>query len=142
VEKSRQQEKEIARLKAKLASAAGSGLADQALEIGDTKVLAANLEGADAKVLRETLDQLKNKLGSAVIVLSAIQDGKVSLVAGVTKDRTDRIKAGDLVKMVAQQVGGKGGGRPDMAQAGGSKPEALPLALASVESWAKERLSL
>ncbi len=141
VEKSRQQEKEIARLKAKLASAAGSDLAGQALEIGDTKVLAANLDGADAKTLRETLDQLKNKLGSAVIVLSAVQDGKVSLVAGVTKDRTDRIKAGDLVKMVAQQVGGKGGGRPDMAQAGGSEPEALPVALASVESWAKERLS-
>ncbi|WP_456380591.1 alanine--tRNA ligase [Thiolapillus sp.] len=142
VEKSRQQEKEIARLKAKLASAAGSDLASQALEVGDTKVLAASLEGADAKALRETLDQLKNKLGSAVIVLSAVQDGKVSLVAGVTKDRTDRIKAGDLVKMVAQQVGGKGGGRPDMAQAGGSKPEALPQALASVENWAKERLSL
>ncbi|WP_456418316.1 alanine--tRNA ligase [Thiolapillus sp.] len=140
VEKSRQQEKEIARLKAKLASAAGSDLAGQALEIGDTKVLAASLEGADVKTLRDTLDQLKNKLGSAVIVLSAVHDGKVSLVAGVTKDRTDRIKAGDLVKMVAQQVGGKGGGRPDMAQAGGTKPEALPVALASVESWAKERL--
>ncbi len=141
VDKSRQQEKEIARLKAKLAAAAGSGLAGRALEIGDTKVLAANLDGADAKTLRETLDQLKNKLGSAVIVLSAVQDGKVSLVAGVTKDRTDRINAGDLVKMVAQQVGGKGGGRPDMAQAGGSEPEALPVALASVESWAKERLA-
>ena len=140
VEKSRQQEKEIARLKAKLASAAGSDLASQAVEIGDTKVLAATLEGADVKTLRETLDQLKNKLGPAVIVLSTVQDGKVSLVAGVTKDRTDRVRAGDLVKMVAEQVGGKGGGRPDMAQAGGSNPAALPQALTSVESWAKERL--
>ncbi|WP_419590694.1 alanine--tRNA ligase [Thiolapillus sp.] len=140
VEKARQQEKEIARLKAKLASAAGSDLASQALEIGDTRVLAASLEGADVKTLRDTLDQLKNKLGSAVIVLSAVKDGKVSLVAGVTKDRTDRVRAGDLVKMVAEQVGGKGGGRPDMAQAGGSNPEALPQALASVETWARERL--
>lgn len=140
VEKSRQQEKEIARLKAKLASAAGSDLAGQALEIGDTKVLAASLEGADAKTLRETLDQLKNKLGSAVIVLSAVHDGKVSLVAGVTKDRTDKVKAGELVKMLAEQVGGKGGGRADMAQAGGTRPEALPQALASVENWVKERL--
>ncbi|WP_456375690.1 alanine--tRNA ligase [Thiolapillus sp.] len=140
VDKARKQEKEIERLKARLASAAGSDLASQALEIGDTKVLAAKLEGADVKTLRDTLDQLKNKLAPAVIVLAAASDGKVSLVAGVTKDRTDRIKAGDLVKMVAEQVGGKGGGRPDMAQAGGSKPEALPKALASVETWARERL--
>ncbi len=140
VEKSRQQEKEINRLKAKLASAAGSDLAAKALDIADTKVLAANLEGADVKTLRDTLDQLKNKLGSAVIVLSAVQGNKVSLVAGVTKDRTDKVKAGDLVKMVAEQVGGKGGGRPDMAQAGGSNPEALPQALTSVENWVKERL--
>ena len=140
VEKSRRQEKEIERLKAKLASAAGSDLASQAVEVGDTKVLAAKLEGADVKTLRDTLDQLKNKLGSAVIVLAAVNDGKVNLVAGVTKDRTDRIKAGDLVKMVAEQVGGKGGGRPDMAQAGGNRPEALPQALASVEPWVRERL--
>jgi len=118
VEKSRKQEKEIERLKAKLASAAGSDLASQAVEVGDTRVLVAKLEGADVKTLRDTLDQLKNKLGPAVIVLAAVNDGKVSLVAGVTKDRTDRIKAGELVKMVAEQVGGKGGGRPDMAQAG------------------------
>jgi alanyl-tRNA synthetase len=140
VEKSRQQEKEIDRLKAKLASAAGSDLAGQALEIADTKVLAANLEGADVKALRETLDQLKNKLGSAIVVLSAVQGGKVSLVAGVTGDRTDKVKAGDLVKMVAEQIGGKGGGRPDMAQAGGSNPDSLPKALASVERWVRERL--
>jgi len=141
IEKARKQEKEISRLKAKLASAAGSDLASQALLIGDTKVLAATLDGADVKTLRDTLDQLKNKLGSAVIVLSAVQNGKVSLVAGVTKDRTDKVKAGDLVKMVAEQVGGKGGGRPDMAQAGGSNPEALPQALASVADWAKQRLT-
>ena len=140
VEKSRRQEKEIERLKAKLASAAGSDLASQAVQVGDTRVLAAQLEGADVKTLRDTLDQLKNKLGSAVIVLAAVNDGKVSLVAGVTKDRTDRVKAGDLVKMVAEQVGGKGGGRPDMAQAGGGNPDALPQALASVEPWVRERL--
>ena len=140
VEKSRGQEKEIERLKAKLASAAGSDLASQAVEIGDTRVLAASLEGADMKTLRDTLDQLKNKLGSAVIVLAAANDGKVSLVAGVTKDRTDRVRAGDLVKMVAEQVGGKGGGRPDMAQAGGNQPENLSRALASVEPWVRERL--
>ena len=140
VEKSRRQEKEIERLKAKLASAAGSDLASQAVQVGDTRVLAAQLEGADVKTLRDTLDQLKNKLGSAVIVLAAVNDGKVSLVAGVTKDRTDRVKAGDLVKMVAEQVGGKGGGRPDMAQAGGGNPDVLPQALASVEPWVRERL--
>ena len=140
LEKQRQQEKEIERLKAKLASAAGSDLAAQAQTLGDTKVLAAQLEGANAKTLRDTMDQLKNKLGSAVIVLAAVNDGKVNLVAGVTKDRTDRIKAGDLVKMVAEQVGGKGGGRPDMAQAGGNQPDKLPQALASVAPWVKERL--
>ena len=140
VEKSRRQEKEIERLKAKLASAAGSDLASQAVQVDDTRVLAAQLEGADVKTLRDTLDQLKNKLGSAVIVLAAVNDGKVSLVAGVTKDRTDQVKAGDLVKMVAEQVGGKGGGRPDMAQAGGNNPDALPQALASVEPWVRERL--
>jgi alanyl-tRNA synthetase len=140
VEKNRRQEKEIERLKAKLASAAGSDLASRAVEVGDTRVLAAQLEGADVKTLRDTLDQLKNKLGSAVIFLAAVNHGKVSLVAGVTKDRTDRVKAGELVKRIAEQVGGKGGGRPDMAQAGGSRPEALPQALASVEPWVREKL--
>jgi len=140
LEKSRRQEKEMERLKAKLASAAGSDLASQAVNLGEAKVLAATLEGADVKTLRDTLDQLKNKLGSAVIVLATVNDGKVNLVAGVTKDLTDRVKAGDLVKMVAEQVGGRGGGRPDMAQAGGSDPDGLPAALASVEPWARERL--
>ncbi|MES9843385.1 MAG: DHHA1 domain-containing protein, partial [Candidatus Sedimenticola sp. 6PFRAG5] len=103
-------------------------------------VLASNLEGADPKSLRETMDQLKNKLGSAVIVLATVAGGKVSLVAGVTKEQTAQVKAGDLVKFVAEQVGGKGGGRPDMAQAGGSDPSALPGALESVESWVREKL--
>ncbi len=140
LDKFRQQEKEIERLKAKLASAAGSDLASSAVEVDGLKILAAKLDGADVKTLRETMDQLKNKLGSAVIVLAAANDHKVSLVAGVTKDQTARIKAGDLVKMVAEQVGGKGGGRPDMAQAGGSDPSALPQALASVEPWVREQL--
>ena len=141
VEKNRGLEKELERLKAKLASAAGSDLAGQAVEVGSAKVLAATLEGADVKTLRDTLDQLKNKLGSAVIVLAAVNQGKVNLVAGVTKDLTDKVKAGDLVKMVAEQVGGRGGGRPDMAQAGGSQPENLPQALALVEPWAREKLT-
>ncbi len=136
----RRLEKEIERLKAKLASAAGADLAGRAVAVGEVRVLSAALEGADVKTLRETLDQLKNKLGSAVVVLAAVNGDKVNLVAGVTKDLTDRIKAGDLVKMVAEQVGGRGGGRPDMAQAGGNRPEALPEALASVEPWVRERL--
>ena len=140
LEKSRRQEKEMERLKAKLASAAGSDLASRAVDLGEAKVLAATLEGADVKTLRDTLDQLKNKLGSAVIVLATVNDGKVNLVAGVTKDLTDRVKAGDLVKRVAEQVGGRGGGRPDMAQAGGTDPDALPTALASVEPWVRECL--
>ncbi len=141
VERNRQLEKELEQLKAKLASAAGSDLASGAVEIGGVKVLAANLEGADPKSLRDTMDQLKNKLGSAVIVLATVAGGKVSLVAGVTKDKTSVIRAGDLVKFVAQQVGGNGGGRPDMAQAGGNDAAALAAALASVEGWARERLA-
>ena len=140
VEKNRGLEKELERLKAKLASAAGSDLAGRAVAVGPARVLATTLEGADVKTLRNTLDQLKNKLGSAVIVLAAVNQGKVNLVAGVTKDLTGQVKAGDLVKMVAEQVGGRGGGRPDMAQAGGSQPENLPQALASVEPWVRERL--
>ena len=98
------------------------------------------MEGADVKALRETMDQLKNKLATAVIVLAAVDGEKISLVAGVTKDTTDKVKAGDLVKFVAEQVGGKGGGRPDMAQAGGNDPAALPAALSSVEGWVSEKL--
>jgi alanyl-tRNA synthetase len=141
LDRNRKLEKELEQLKAKLASAAGSDLAAGAVTVGEVKVLAANMEGADPKSLRDTMDQLKNKLGSAVILLAAVSGGKVSLVAGVTKDLTDRMKAGDLVKAVAEKVGGKGGGRPDMAMAGGSDPTALPEALALVEPWVSERLA-
>jgi alanyl-tRNA synthetase len=133
-------EKELARLKSKLAGAQGDDLVDQAVAISGVKVLAAPLEGADAAVLRETLDKLKGKLKSAAIVLAAVEDGKISLVAGVTPDLVAKIKAGELVNMVAQQVGGKGGGRPDMAMAGGTQPERLAAALASVSNWVKGKL--
>jgi len=103
-------------------------------------VLAANLEGADPKSLRDTMDKLKDKLGSAVILLATEKGGKVNLIAGVTKDLTGKCKAGDLVKAAAEKVGGRGGGRPDMAQAGGSDPAGIPDALALVETWATERL--
>jgi alanyl-tRNA synthetase len=125
-------EKELEQIKAKLASAAGSDIAADAVQINGIKVLAKQLDGFDSKALRDTVDQLKNKLGTAVVVLACVEGGKVSLVAGVTKDLTDRIKAGDIVNMAAQQVGGKGGGRPDMAMAGGTEPAGLPQALKSV----------
>ena len=141
VDKNRKLEKELEQLKSKLASAAGSDMASTAIDINGVKVLATKLEGADVKALRETMDQLKNKLGKAVIVLASVAGDKVSLIAGVTKDTTDKVKAGDLVKFVAEQVGGKGGGRPDMAQAGGNDPSALPAALSSVEQWVAEKLS-
>jgi len=133
-------EKELARLKSKLASAQGDDLVDQAVECKGIKVLAALLEGADGVVLRETLDKLKDKLKSATVVLAAVADGKVSLIAGVTPDLVAKIKAGELVNMVAQQVGGKGGGRPDMAMAGGTQPEHLAAALASVPAWVRAKL--
>ncbi|MDD5299982.1 MAG: alanine--tRNA ligase [Gallionella sp.] len=133
-------EKELARLKSKLASAQGDDLVDQALDCNGIKVLAALLEGADATGLRETLDKLKDKLKSAAIVLAAADDGKISLIAGVTPDLVAKIKAGELVNMVAQQVGGKGGGRPDMAMAGGTQPEHLSAALGSVADWVKTRI--
>jgi len=120
LQKTRALEKELEQLKGKMASQAGSNLADQAVEIGGIRVLAANLEGADPKSLRDTVDQLKNKLGKAVVILAAVADGKVSLVAGVTKDETAKVKAGDLLGFVAGNIGGKGGGRPDMAQGGGT----------------------
>ena len=140
LERTRGLEKEIERLKGKLASSQGDDLVNQAVDIQGVKVLAAQLEAADPKGLRDTLDQLKNKLGSAAIVLATVKDDKVSLVAGVSKDQTQTIKAGELVNLVAQQVGGKGGGRPDMAQAGGNQPEALPAALASVPEWVRQKL--
>ena len=133
-------EKELARLKSKLAGAQGSDLISQAVDCKGIKVLAALLEGADATALRETLDKLKDRLKSAAIVLAAVDGGKVSLIAGVTPDLTAKIKAGELVNMVALQVGGKGGGRPDMAMAGGTQPDHLAVALASVSTWVKGKL--
>ncbi|NNE39274.1 MAG: alanine--tRNA ligase, partial [Gammaproteobacteria bacterium] len=139
--KVKSQEKEINRLKASMASKAGGDLASEATDINGIKVLAKSLDDIDQKSLRETLDQLKNKLGSGAIVLASVNGSKVSLVAGVTKDATDKIKAGELVNFVALQVGGKGGGRPDMAQAGGNDPAALPDALKGVPDWVKQQLS-
>ena len=140
LERSRDLEKEVHDLKARLTRAAGTDLVDQAVDVGGVKVLAATLEGADPKVLREAVDRMKDKLGTAAVVLATVKDGKVSLVAGVTKDLTERIKAGDLVNQVAAQVGGRGGGRPDMAQAGGNRPETLAPALQTVPDWVRERL--
>ncbi|WP_374521393.1 alanine--tRNA ligase [Hydrogenophaga sp.] len=133
-------EKEIAALKGKLASSQGDELMAQAVDVKGIKVLAATLEGADAKTLRDTLDKLKDKLKTAAIVLAAVDGGKVQLAAGVTADSTGKVKAGELVNFVAQQVGGKGGGKPDMAMAGGTDASALPKALASVQAWVAERL--
>jgi len=141
LERNRKLEKELEALKAKLASSQGSDLAGQAREVEGIKVLAARLEGADAKGLRETVDQLKNKLGAAAVILAAVNGDKVALVAGVTKGETGRVKAGELVNHVATQIGGRGGGRPDMAQAGGSQPENLDAALASVGDWVKQQLA-
>ena len=133
-------EKELAQLKGRLASSQGDELAGQAVDVKGIKVLAAKLDGADAKTLRETMDKLKDKLKTAAIVLAAVDGDKVQLAAGVTADSTARVKAGELVNFVAQQVGGKGGGKPDMAMAGGTQPAALPAALASVQAWVADRL--
>jgi alanyl-tRNA synthetase len=136
----RRLERELAALKGKLASAQGDDMVAQAVEVKGARVLAAELAGADINTLRETMDKLKDKLKSAAIVLASVVDGKVTLIAGVTADLTVRVKAGDLVNMVAAQVGGKGGGRPDMAQAGGTRPENLAAALASVPAWVDDKL--
>ena len=133
-------EKELDRVKSKLASAEGSDLSGNAVDIDGLKVLAVKLEDADPKALRAMVDQLKNKLGSAAIVLATVRGNKISLVAGVTKDRVASIRAGDLVNHIATQVGGKGGGRPDMAQAGGNNPAALDAALETVPDWVRERV--
>ncbi len=139
-EQLRAERKEKAQLMARFAANQGDDLANQAIDINGAKVLAAQIEGADAKALRETLDKLKDRLQTAAIVLASVADGKVSLIAGVTPSLTSRVKAGELVNLVAQQVGGKGGGRPDMAQAGGTRPENLAAALASVKDWVETRL--
>ena len=135
IEQSRQLEKELARLKTKLASASGDDLASRAVEINGVKLLVAQLEDMDSGGLRCLVDQLKDKIGSVAIVLAGVQAGKISLVAGVTKDLTAKVKAGDLVNHVAQQIGGKGGGRPDMAQGGGIDTAALPQALQSLTAF-------
>ncbi|QIL80037.1 alanine--tRNA ligase [Diaphorobacter sp. HDW4A] len=133
-------EKEVAALKGKLASSQGDELVTQAVDIKGVKVLAAKLEGADAKTLRDTMDKLKDKLGAAAIVLAAVDGDKVQLAAGVTKAETAKVKAGELVNFVAQQVGGKGGGKPDMAMAGGTDASGVAAALASVQAWVAERV--
>jgi alanyl-tRNA synthetase len=133
-------EKELARLKSKLASTQGDDLATQAVDVKGAKVLAAAIDGADAKALREAMDKLKDKLKSAAIVLAAVDGGKVTLIAGVTGDLTARVKAGELVNHVTQQVGDKGGGRADMAQAGGTDAAKLPEALQSVRAWVEQKL--
>ncbi len=139
-EQAKAAERELAKLKAKAASSAGDDLAGGAADLGGVKVVAASIDGADAKSLRETVDKLKDRLKTAAIVLGSVADGKVTLIAGVTSDLTAKVKAGELVNHVATQIGGKGGGRPDMAQAGGTNPAALPAALDSVRGWVEQRL--
>jgi alanyl-tRNA synthetase len=141
VERSRRLEKEVQQLKSRLASGQGGDLTSQAKDVGGIKVLAAQIDGADSKSLRDAVDRLKGKLGSSVIVLATVQEGKVVLVVGVSEDLLTRMKAGDIAGAVAAQVGGKGGGRADFAQAGGTQPENLGKALAGVESLIRERLS-
>jgi alanyl-tRNA synthetase len=140
IERSRKLEKELEQLKGKLANAQSSELTDNVVQIKGINVLAAKLDGVDAKGLRDAMDQLKSKLGSCAIVLAVVNENKVSLAAGVSKDSVNRIKAGDLVNSVASQIGGKGGGRPDMAMAGGNQPENLEKALSAVPSWVENQL--
>jgi len=133
-------EKEVSALKGKVASAQSDELLTQAVDVKGTRLLVAQLDGADAKTLRDTMDKLKDKMKSAVIVLAAADGAKVNIAAGVTADITGKVKAGELANFVAQQVGGKGGGKPDMAMAGGTDAAALPKALASVHAWVAERV--
>ncbi|HAS50469.1 MAG TPA: alanine--tRNA ligase, partial [Gammaproteobacteria bacterium] len=140
VERTRQLEKELEQLKGRLASGQGSDLLSQMVEINGVKVLAARLDGVDAKTLREAVDRYKQQLKAAAVLLATVEEGKVRLVAGVTPAETARINAGELVNIVAQQVGGKGGGRPDMAQAGGTDPTALDAALRTVPDWVRKQL--
>jgi alanyl-tRNA synthetase len=133
-------EKEVAQLKGKLASAQGDELVNSAIDLGGIKLLAAKLEGADTKTLRDTMDKLKDKLKTAVIVLAAVDGDKVQIAVGVTKDSVGKVQAGALANFVASQLGGKGGGKPDMAMAGGTEPAKLPAALASVQAWVAERV--
>jgi alanyl-tRNA synthetase len=141
VERLREQDKQLSQLKSKLASLAGNDLSSQVEEINGINILATKLENVDNKALRDTMDQLKNKLGACAILLASIEDGKVRLIAGVSKDLTAKIKAGDLVNVAASEVGGKGGGRPDMAQAGGDQPEHIDKAVAAAKAWLQMKLS-
>ena len=141
VKRNKDLEKELAAAKQALLTGGSVDRSDDAEEIGGIKVLAARIDGADAKTLRDAVDRYKDKLGSAIVVLGSVDNGVVRLAAGVTKDNTDRIRAGDLIKPIAEQVGGKGGGRPDFAQAGGNNPEALDAALSSVSAWVAEQLA-
>lgn len=141
IEQNKSLEKEVSALNMKLASGAGNDLASDAIDLGSAKLIVSQLDGADAKTLPDVLDRLKNKIGSGVVVLASVNGDRVSLIAGVTKDLTDSIKAGDLVNHVAEQVGGKGGGRPDMARAGGDNVAQLPAALESVKSYVEAKLS-
>jgi alanyl-tRNA synthetase len=142
LERIRQLERENRQLKDRLASGKGTDLAAGAVDVGGVKVVATQVEGADAGALRNAVDQLKDRLKSAVVVLASVESpSKILLVAGVTPDQTSRLKAGEIVGAIAQQVGGRGGGRPDFAQAGGSKPEALGSALASVEAMVRQKLT-
>ncbi len=138
IEQNRKLEKSVADLNRKLATGGGQDVAESAVDLGGFKLLVTQLDGADPKSLPDALDQLKNKIGSGIVILGTVSDGKVGLIAGVTKDLTDRFNAGELVNHVASQVGGKGGGRPDMARAGGSDPDALPAALQSVEGFVRD----
>ncbi|HDT3184708.1 TPA: alanine--tRNA ligase [Escherichia coli] len=140
LERTRQLEKELQQLKEQAAAQESANLSSKAIDVNGVKLLVSELSGVEPKMLRTMVDDLKNQLGSAIIVLATVAEGKVSLIAGVSKDVTDRVKAGELIGMVAQQVGGKGGGRPDMAQAGGTDAAALPAALASVKGWVSAKL--
>ncbi|MBA7738211.1 alanine--tRNA ligase [Escherichia marmotae] len=140
LERTRQLEKELQQLKEQAAAQESANLSSKAIDVNGVKLLVSELSGVDPKMLRTMVDDLKNQLGSTIIVLATVAEGKVSLIAGVSKDVTDRVKAGELIGMVAQQVGGKGGGRPDMAQAGGTDAAALPAALASVKGWVSAKL--
>jgi alanyl-tRNA synthetase len=143
IERSRKLEREVAGLKSKLASGQGGDLSSTAVDIAGVKVVATRIDGADAPALRDAVDQLKSKLRSAAIVLASVQQAdKVVLIAGVTEDQIGKVKAGDLVNVVAQMIGGRGGGRPDMAQAGGNDPTKLDEALAAVAPWVQAKLSV
>jgi alanyl-tRNA synthetase len=139
--RNRELEKELAAARQQLASGKSGNVPENVTEIEGIKVLASRMDGADAKTLREAIDRFKDRLQSAVVVLASVDNGKVRLAAGVTRNNIDRIRAGDVIRPVAEQVGGRGGGRPDFAEAGGNNPDALDAALGSVPSWVAEHLS-